>query len=98
MNKFTRYIVLIAGGVATATLIVYLIVRKPKGKLKPSKNIKEKVKMIPNFDSFDIYKNASKKVIANIPKAKYGKYDILIVWGGMHYANPDWIKEQIPKG
>ena len=53
--------------------------------------------MIPNFDSFTVYENSGKKVIATLPKAKYGRYDIIIVWGGMRYATPEWMMEQMPK-
>ena len=38
--------------------------------------------MIPDFDLFPVYDNNGKTVLATLPKAKYGRYDVIIVWGG----------------
>ena len=94
MEKISRNILLITSGVIATMIGAYFIFfhKKPI-----SNNKQAKVKMIPDFDKFTIYSSGSNKVIATLPKAKYGKYDVIIVWGGMHYANPDWIIEQMPK-
>lgn len=35
-------------------------------------------------------------VILSIPDTKYQKYNLVIIFGGMYYANPEWMYKQIP--
>jgi len=49
-----------------------------------------------------VIKSSNKKVLAedvivSIPETKYPKYDLIIIFGGMYYADPEWMYKQIPK-
>ena len=35
-------------------------------------------------------------VILSIPDTKYKKYNLVIIFGGMYYADPEWMYKQIP--
>ena len=39
----------------------------------------------------------SQGVIVSIPDTKFKKYKLVIVFGGMYYANPEWMFSQIPQ-
>lgn len=97
MKAKTRNILLISSGLGII-IVLALVLRKQTALNNKGKSLKQnKVKMIPDFDLFPVYDNNGKTVIATLPKAKYGRYDVIIVWGGMRYATPKWMMEQMPK-
>lgn len=88
MTTLTRNI-LIGSGIVALGVTVYLLFRK-FGKTKSSSDMQPKIN--------DNHRNdLSNGIIVSIPSTKYGKYDVLIIWGGISYATPDWIYSQIPK-
>ena len=88
MDKNLRNMLLISTGIGLVLGIGYLLYARHK---KVGSNT---VNMITDFNKYEL----DSGVIATIPKTKYGKYDVLIIWGGMKYANPKWMMEQMPKG
>lgn len=49
-----------------------------------------------------VIESSNKKVLAggvivSIPETRYHKYDLVIIFGGMYYATPEWMYKQIPK-
>jgi len=41
-------------------------------------------------------KTLSNGVILSIPDTKFKSYNLVIIFGGMYYANPEWMYKQIP--
>lgn len=102
MNNGTKYTLLIASGLGIVITLAVLYRKQVKGSIigsnaKNSNNSKKKVNMIPNFDTYTLYDSGGKTVLGTIPEAKYGRYDVIFVWGGMRYATPSWMMNQIPK-
>ena len=88
MTKTTRNILIVTGVVALSVTIFFIFRKFSKGKSSSS--------MIPTIK--DNQKNTlSNGIIVSIPSTKFGKYDVLIIWGGISYATPEWIYSQIPK-
>lgn len=42
-------------------------------------------------------KTLANGIIVTVPDTKFAKYDLVVVFGGMHYANPEWMLQQIPE-
>lgn len=55
------------------------------------------IKSSPTVIKANTKKVLSDGVIVSIPETKYAKYDLVIIFGGMYYANPEWMYSQIPK-
>jgi hypothetical protein len=86
MNKnfIYRYRYLIGGGLAFAIIGVFLYKTKSK---KESKTIV--------VEGNDIQTDGS--LIYSLPKTKFDSYSIVIVFGGINYANPKWMLTETPK-
>jgi len=83
MKKLTKNIIFISAGLLTIGIILSFYKKKNKKLGKLEKDYTKQ--SLPNG------------VNAYIPKSKLGKYDVIFVWGGISYANPEWMKEQIPE-
>jgi len=82
-----KYVYLIAGTfVLTCFIFVYL------------KNKKNKKPMIKNID-FKMGNNITKidNLIFSMPVTKFTDYSVIIVFGGINYATPTWMLNQVPK-
>jgi hypothetical protein len=54
------------------------------------------LKSEPTLVKANTKKVLSDGVIVSIPETKYAKYDLVIIFGGMYYATPEWMFSQIP--
>jgi len=59
--------------------------------------VKRFFKSEPQIIKSNTKKVLSDGVIISIPETKFTKYDLIIIFGGMYYANPEWMYKQIPK-
>jgi len=73
-------------GIAISVAIIGIILYKTKGK-KESKTIV--------VEGNDIQTDGS--LIYSLPKTKFDNYSIVIVFGGINYANPKWMLTETPK-
>ena len=84
--KKNRDKILITSAVA---VLVFFIYKEFIKKETEEGNSKEEVKS-------NTKKTLSSGVILSIPDTKYKKYNLVIIFGGMYYANPEWMYKQIP--
>jgi len=74
--------ILIATGIATLIVVTTLIIFRSTRKIIKTRSFSQR-KL-----------NAA---ITTIPDTKFNKYDIIIVFGGLHYATPNWMLTQMNK-
>jgi hypothetical protein len=58
--------------------------------------LKRFFKSEPTVIKSNTKKTLSDGVILSLPDTKYTKYNLVIIFGGMYYANPEWMFSQIP--
>ena len=58
--------------------------------------LKRFFKSEPTVIKSNTKKTLSDGVILSLPDTKYTKYNLVIIFGGMYYANPEWMYKQIP--
>jgi len=97
-NKRNKYLIIALVVVLVIGLIVGIVVYaqvRKKSRLSGNTNLEQEGKriIIPN----NTKTNLSNSIIVSIPAGDFDTYDVDIIFGGIGYANPEWMYSQIPK-
>lgn len=97
-NKRNKYLIIALIVVLVIGLIVGIVIyaqARKKSRLSSDTNIEQEGEKIIVPDNKKT--TLSNSIIVSIPAGNFNSYDVNIIFGGISYANPEWMYKQIPK-